>query len=70
MPSHVDPTIDKTGRLFLPNITMFRLADIVGDIVDDAVSIRAVPYSRVLERDKDLVAWMDDLPRELDRMPD
>lgn len=67
MPSHVDTSIDKTGRLFLPNIYMFKLADILGDIVDDAVSIRPVPYSRVLEHDKDLVEWMDDLPRELDR---
>ncbi|KAI5116072.1 hypothetical protein M0805_002918 [Coniferiporia weirii] len=66
MPSYVDPAIDKTGRLFLPNIYMFKLADILGDIVDDAVSIRPVPYSRVLERDKELVAWMEDLPRELD----
>ncbi|KAL5512772.1 hypothetical protein ACEPAG_3038 [Sanghuangporus baumii] len=66
MPSHVDTSIDKTGRLFLPNIYMFKLADILGDVVDDAVSIRPVPYSRVLEHDKDLVEWMDDLPRELD----
>ncbi|EJC98892.1 uncharacterized protein FOMMEDRAFT_113458 [Fomitiporia mediterranea MF3/22] len=66
MPSHVDTKIDKTGRLFLPNLVMFKLADILGDIVDDAVSIRPVPYSRVLERDKELVAWMEDLPRELD----
>ncbi|KAH8104985.1 hypothetical protein DFH11DRAFT_1836297, partial [Phellopilus nigrolimitatus] len=53
-------------RMFLPNITMFRLADILGDIVDDAVSIRPVPYARVLALDKALVAWMEDLPPELD----
>ncbi|THG93243.1 hypothetical protein EW145_g8424, partial [Phellinidium pouzarii] len=66
MPSYVDPNVDKSGRLFLPNIHMFKLADILGDIVDDAVSIRPVPYSRVLERDRELVTWMEDLPRELD----
>lgn len=66
MPSYVSPNVDKTGRLFLPNIHMFRLADILGDIVDDAVSVRAVPYSRVMEHDKDLCSWLEDLPKELD----
>lgn len=66
MPSYVSPNLDKTGRLFLPNIHMFRLADILGDIVDDAVSVRPVPYSRVMEHDKDLCSWLEDLPKELD----
>jgi hypothetical protein len=34
--------------------------------VDDAVSIRAVPYERVQEHDQKLVDWMETLPKELD----
>jgi len=66
MPSFVDPKLDPTGRLYQPNIHLFRLANILGGIVDDAVSIRAVPYERVLDRDRELVAWLDQLPKDLD----
>ena len=44
MPSYVDPKVDSTGRMFLPNLHLFQLAYILGGIVDDAVSIRPVPY--------------------------
>lgn len=66
MPSYVDPKVDSTGRMFLPNLHLFQLAYILGGIVDDAVSIRPVPYERVKERDRELLAWMDQLPKELD----
>ncbi|KLO14791.1 hypothetical protein SCHPADRAFT_902932 [Schizopora paradoxa] len=66
MPSYVDPKLDPTGRLYQPNIHLFRLANILGEIVDDAVSIRAVPYERVLDRDRELVDWLEQLPKELD----
>lgn len=66
-PAHTDPKVDPTGRLFQANIFIFRLADILGDIVDDAVSIRAVPYEQVLARDRELEAWHEELPRDLDR---
>lgn len=66
MPSYVDPKIDPTGQLFVPNQTLFRLAYILGGIVDDAVSIRPVSYESLVERDRELVAWMDALPKELD----
>ncbi|KAL5530271.1 hypothetical protein ACEPAF_6528 [Sanghuangporus sanghuang] len=66
MPSHIDTEIDPDGRLFLPNLHLFRLAFVLGSIVDDAVSIRPVPYERVQERDRELVTWMEDLPKELD----
>lgn len=67
-PAHTDSKEDPTGRLFMANIAMFKLADILGDIVDDAVSIRPVPYAQVLARDKELEQWCEELPRELDRM--
>jgi len=66
LPSYCDPALDKTGRLYLPNIALFKLAFILGDIMDDAVSIRPVPYENVQANDRALTAWMDSLPPELD----
>lgn len=65
-PSYVDPSIDPSGRLFLPNVHFFRLAYILGNIVDDAVSIRPQTYESVQERDRELLNWMEELPKELD----
>lgn len=65
-PSYCDPAIDKSGRLYLPNIALFRLAFILGDIMDDAVSVRPVPYENVQANDRALTQWMDNLPQELD----
>lgn len=66
LPSYCDPALDKTGRLYLPNIALFRLAFILGDIMDDAVSVRPVPYESVQANDRALTQWMDNLPPELD----
>ncbi|KAK7471108.1 hypothetical protein VKT23_002523 [Stygiomarasmius scandens] len=66
LPSYCDPAIDKTGRLYLPNIALFRLAFILGDVMDDAVSVRPVPYESVQANDRALTHWMDNLPTELD----
>ena len=66
LPSYCDPSVDKSGRLYLPNIALFRLAFILGDILDDAVSVRPVPYESVQANDRNLTQWMDNLPPELD----
>ncbi|KAG5644919.1 hypothetical protein DXG03_007384 [Asterophora parasitica] len=66
LPSYCDPALDKSGRLYLPNIALFRLAYILGDIMDDAVSVRPVPYESVQANDRALTQWMEDLPSELD----
>jgi hypothetical protein len=66
LPSYCDPAIDKTGRFYLPNIALFKLAYILGDIMDDAVSVRPVPYENVLANDRALTQWMENLPEELD----
>lgn len=58
--------MDPSGRLFLPNVHFFRLAYILGNIVDDAVSIRPQTYDSVQERDRELLSWMEELPKELD----
>jgi hypothetical protein len=64
-PSYCSPEIDKTGRLYVPNIALFRLATILGDIMDNAVSMRPVSYDSVLDNDRALTQWMDALPQEL-----
>ncbi|KAJ3566969.1 hypothetical protein NP233_g6672 [Leucocoprinus birnbaumii] len=66
LPSYCDPALDKTGRLYLPNLALFRLAFILGDIVDDALSVRPVPYENVQANDRALTQWMENLPVELD----
>lgn len=66
LPSHCDPVIDKTGRLYLPNIALLRLADILGHIMEDAVSVRPVPYENVQANDRALTQWLENLPHELD----
>ena len=66
LPSYCDPALDKTGRLYLPNIALFRLAFILGDIVDDALSVKPVPYENVMANDRALTQWMESLPVELD----
>ncbi|KII95975.1 hypothetical protein PLICRDRAFT_96706 [Plicaturopsis crispa FD-325 SS-3] len=66
LPAYCDPALDPTGRLYLPNIALFRLAYILGDIMTDAVSLRPVPYDSVLANDRALTQWLDELPRELD----
>jgi hypothetical protein len=66
LPSYCDPQVDPSGKLYDANILLFRLSYILGDIVDDAVSLRPVPYESVLTKDRDLQEWWDTLPTELD----
>ncbi|KAI0255493.1 hypothetical protein BJV78DRAFT_678435 [Lactifluus subvellereus] len=66
LPSYCDPEVNPSGRLYEPNIHLFRLAFILGDIMDDAVSLRPVPYESVLTKDRTLQEWWDTLPTELD----
>ena len=64
-PGQFDPMYDPTGRLHLPHLHLFRLAESMGDIMDDAVSVRPVPYERVIAQDQVLARWLDSLPPEL-----
>jgi hypothetical protein len=66
LPSYCSPDIDKTGRLYLPNIALFRLANILGDIMDNAVSVRPVPYEAIKANDRALTQWIESIPPELD----
>ncbi|EIN10817.1 hypothetical protein PUNSTDRAFT_142740 [Punctularia strigosozonata HHB-11173 SS5] len=65
LPSYCNPAIDPTGRLYLPNLAIIRLAYILGDIMDDAVSLRPVSHDRVMANDHKLLDWHDSLPPEL-----
>ncbi|KAF9224345.1 hypothetical protein BS17DRAFT_779660 [Gyrodon lividus] len=53
-------------RIYVSNIHLFRLAYILGDIMDSAVSLRPVPYETVQAHDRALTQWMENLPPELD----
>ena len=66
LPSYCSPELDKTGRLYHPNIALFRLAFILGEIVDDAVSLRLVKYETFKRNDQLLVEWLETLPLEID----
>lgn len=68
LPSYCPPELDKekTGRLYYPNIALFRLAFILGEIVDDAVSLRPVTYETFKRNDRLLVEWLETLPAEID----
>ncbi|KAH9918155.1 uncharacterized protein B0H18DRAFT_958059 [Fomitopsis serialis] len=66
LPTVRDPDVEKTvGRLYLPNVALFKLAFILGHIMDDAVSFKSIQYTSVQEKDKMLIDWYDNLPAEL-----
>ncbi|KAG1863671.1 hypothetical protein F4604DRAFT_1586908 [Suillus subluteus] len=64
--SPTTPTNPPQPRLYAPNLALFRLAYILGDIMDSAVSLRSVSYDTIMAHDKALANWMDTLPPELD----
>lgn len=66
LPSYCDPAVDPTGRIYGPNIALFKLAYILGNIMDDAISLLPVPYENIVAKDKILQQWLDALPPELD----
>ncbi len=55
LPSYCDPAVDETGCLYLPSIAPFRLAYILGDVMDDVVSGRPVAYDSVMANNRVLV---------------
>ena len=66
LPAECDPALDKSGRLYLPNIALMKLAAVLGHIMYDAVSFQPVSYLSIEGHDQRLVDWYDDLPEELD----
>jgi hypothetical protein len=66
LPSYCDPALDKSGRLYLPNVALFKLAATLAYIMNDAVSFQPVPYSAIESHDQRLTDWFEELPEELD----
>ena len=66
LPSYCPPELDRTGRLYHPNIALFRLAFILGEIMEHAVSLSSVSYSSFKSNDQLLVQWLETLPPEID----
>ena len=67
LPEPADPVHHpEEPRIYVPNLHLFRLAYILGDIMDSAISMRPVAYETVQAHDRALTQWMDTLPPELD----
>ncbi|KAA1475376.1 hypothetical protein DENSPDRAFT_422809 [Dentipellis sp. KUC8613] len=66
LPSYGDPSADKSGRLHAANIALFRLAHVMGDIVDGIVAVAPVPYVTVVAKDRLLLEWSDSVTPDLD----
>ncbi|KZT26906.1 hypothetical protein NEOLEDRAFT_1161830 [Neolentinus lepideus HHB14362 ss-1] len=69
LPSSHEPSLlsnTQSTATYLPNIALFKLAYILGDIMNDAVSLKPVPYENVMAHDAALQRWVDDLPKEMD----
>ncbi|KAI0059896.1 hypothetical protein BV25DRAFT_1993355 [Artomyces pyxidatus] len=64
-PSTGDMTGDKTPRVFTAHLALFRLGHLIGEFMDDATSLRPVPYGNILDMDRLLQQWLDGLPTEL-----
>lgn len=65
-PSYCDSETDPSGRLYLPNIALFRLAFILGEIMEDAISFRPTSYESILKKDGLLTDWISSLPTDVD----
>ncbi|CCM04027.1 uncharacterized protein FIBRA_06184 [Fibroporia radiculosa] len=65
LPTQCDSEVDESGRRYIASLAFFRLAYVLGEIMDDAVSFRSVSYSSIQEKDQLLTSWYDSLPPEL-----
>ena len=66
LPSYCPPELDRAGGFYIPNVALFRLAFILGEIMENAVSLRPVAYESFKRNDQLLVEWLDTLPPEVD----
>ncbi|KZV62266.1 hypothetical protein PENSPDRAFT_618134 [Peniophora sp. CONT] len=56
-------------RTYEAHIALFRLATVLGRIMDDAVKLVPVDYSRVMTHDGELESWLKALPETLKLSP-
>ena len=52
--------------MYVPNIALFRLAFILGEIMENAVSLLPVAYESFERNDQLLLQWLETLPPEID----
>lgn len=60
-----DPSVGVATNPCLPYLHQFKLTMILGDVMADATSCRAVSYDRILGHDKALESWFKHLPDDL-----
>lgn len=60
-----DPSVGVSTNPSLPYLHQFKLTMILGDVMADATSCRAVSYDRILAHDKELESWFRHLPHDL-----
>ncbi|KAI0259320.1 hypothetical protein BC834DRAFT_636963 [Gloeopeniophorella convolvens] len=56
---------DKSSPIYTVHILLFRLAYLMGELMEDVDSLRPVAYSTILDHDHLLQEWFDALPPEL-----
>jgi hypothetical protein len=59
-----EPAPGMSGCTYVAALVSFRLAAVLGGMVDDALALRPVPYEDVQQHDRALVQWMEELPSE------
>ena len=67
--SDTDDREDGGRRTYEGHIALFRLATILGDIMEDAVRLKPVDYKRVMTHDEALESWHEMLPASLKISP-
>lgn len=65
LPSPDNFNMPPNNGYYRPNISLIQLAHCLGEIMDDAVSVRPVPYESVIQKDKMLQDWYEGLPEDL-----
>ncbi|GJJ07660.1 hypothetical protein Clacol_010569 [Clathrus columnatus] len=65
MPGPLDHVLDPTQRVHLPQVLIFRLVEILGEIQEHAMSIRPVSHEEIMAHDRRLQKWLETFPEEL-----
>ena len=65
MPDNDDLSVRASDNPDLPYLHAFRLVSVMGDILNDSQSVRAVPYERVLANDRALQHLLDTFPPDM-----
>jgi len=61
--SYCPPELDGAGRFYIPNVALLRLAFILREITENAVSLRPITYESFNRNDQSLVEWLETFPQ-------